>query len=148
MNGVDPVPGQTRERGEVLLIRQPLGLEATHLAGRGRIALDGLAADDPAHRGITSQPVGVVDVLVSGKPAEYRLAEHANQIMATVPTRAAINQVLSRDNHQAERVIEVAIGQQARIGGDAGTVELKLEAAVEIEPQGGGLSLTHWLHHL
>ena len=114
MNAVDPLPGEIGERGEVLVTRQPLGLEPPHLAGRGRIALDSLAADDPAHRRITPQPVGVVDVLVSGKPTEHRLAQHAHQIMATVPARAAVNQVLLRDGHQAERVIEFAIGQQVR----------------------------------
>jgi hypothetical protein len=30
-------------------------------------------AHDPLHRGIMAQPLGVVDVLVSGKPTEYRL---------------------------------------------------------------------------
>ena len=147
MNAVDPLPGQIGERGEVLVTRQPLGLEPPHLAGRGRIALDRLAADDPAHRRITSQPVGVVDVLVSGKPTEHRLAQHAHQIVATVPARAPVNQVLLRDGHQAERVIELAIGQQSGIGGDARTVKLQLETAVEIEPEGIGFGFTRWLRH-
>ena len=84
-----------------------------------RVPLDRLAADDPAHRRIASQPVGIVDVLISSKPSEHRLAQHAHQIMATVPARAAVNQVLARDSHQAKRVIEFAIGQQPGIGGDA-----------------------------
>src|SRR5260370_31382687 len=92
MNVVDPLPGETGERSEVRVIGEPLGLEPPHLAGRGRIAYDCLAADDPAHRGITSQPVGIVDVLISGKPTEHRLAQHAHQIMATVPARAPVNQ--------------------------------------------------------
>ena len=147
MNAVDPLPGEIGERGKVLIIREPLGLEPPHLAGRGRIALDSLAADDPAHRRITSQPVGVVDVLISGKPTEHRLAQHADQIVPTVPARAAVNQMLPRDGHQAERVIEFAIGQQSGIGGDAGTVELQLEAAVEIEPESIGFRFTRWMRH-
>ena len=134
MNSVDPLPGQTGERGEVLVIGQPLGLEPPHLAGRGRIALDRLAADEPAHCRITPQPVSVVDVLVSRKPTEHRLARHAHQIMPPVAARAAVNQMLLCDSHQAERVVEFAIGEQACIGGDTRTVELKLEAVVEIEP--------------
>ena len=67
--------------------------------------------------------------------------------MATVPTRATVNQVLLRDGHQAERVIELAIGQQACIGGNAGTVELQLEAALEIEPESVRFRFTRWLHH-
>jgi hypothetical protein len=73
--------------------------------------------------------------------------QHAHQIVPAVPPRAAINQVLLRDGHQAERVIEFAIGQQACIGGDAGTVELQLEAAVEIEPESIGFGFTRWLRH-
>ena len=148
VNGVDPLPRETSERGKVLVARQPLGLEPPHLAGRGRVALDSLAADNPAHRRITPQPVGVVDVFVSRKPTKHRLAQHTDKIMATVPTRATINQVLLRHGHQAECVIKLAIGQQARIGGDAGTVELELEAAVEIEPESIGLGFTRRLNHL
>jgi len=147
MNVVDPLPGETDACGKVLVGRQSLGLEPPHLAGRGRVALDGLAADNPAHRGITSQPVGVVDVFISGKPTEHRLAQHADQATATVATRATVNQVLLGDGHQAERVIEFAIGQQAGIGGDTRTVKLQLEAAVEIGPQSIGLGFTHWLRH-
>jgi hypothetical protein len=112
MNVVDPLPGESGKRGEVLVNREPLGLEPPHLAGQGRIALDGLAADDPAHRRITPQPVGVVDVFISGKPTEHRLAQHAHQIVATVPARARVNQVLARDGHHAKRGIEFAISQQ------------------------------------
>jgi len=59
-NAVDPPPRQIDERGEVLVARQPLGLEPPHQTGRSRFVLDSLAADDPAHRRITPQPVGVV----------------------------------------------------------------------------------------
>ena len=89
--------------------------------------------------------------LMSSYPASRLntdLAQHAFQIVATVPTRAAINQVLARDNHQTQRVIEFAIGQQAGIGGDARTVELQLEATVETGPQGIGLRFTRRLNHL
>jgi hypothetical protein len=147
MNAVDPPPREIGERGEVLVTREPLRLQPPHLAGRSHIALDRLAADDPAHRRITSQPVGVVDVLVSGKTTEYRLAQHADKIMPPVPPRATVNQVLLRDGHQAERVIEFAIGQQSGIGGDARTVELQLEAAVEIESESIGFGFTRWLRH-
>ena len=125
MSAIDPLPGETGERGKVLVARQPLGLEPPHLAGRGRVALDSVAADNPAHRRITPQPVGVVVVFVSRKPTKHRLAQHTYQIMLPVPARAAVNQMSASDGHQAERVIEFAIGEQACIGGDTGTVELK-----------------------
>ena len=59
--------------------------------------------------------------------------------MPTVPARVAVNQMLRCDGHQAECVIELAIGQQSGIGGDAGTVELQLEATVEIQPASIGI---------
>jgi hypothetical protein len=52
--------------------------------------------------------------------------------MPTVPARASISQILPRDYHQAENVIQLAIGQQSCIGGDAGTVELQLETASKL----------------
>jgi hypothetical protein len=67
--------------------------------------------------------------------------------MPTVPARASISQILPRDYHQAEHVIQLAIGQQSCIGRDAGTVELQLETAVEIEPGGVGFRFTRWVRH-
>jgi hypothetical protein len=67
--------------------------------------------------------------------------------VATIPARATVNQVLLRDGHQAEHIIEFAIGQQSGIGGNARTVELKLEAVVEIEPERIGFGFTRWLRH-
>jgi hypothetical protein len=136
-----------RERGEILIIGEPLSLEPPHLAGRGRILHDGPATDDPAHRRIAAQPVGVVEVFISGKTAEHGLVQHAHQIMATVPARAPVNQVLVRDVHQAKRVIEFAIGQQSGIGGNPGALKLKLEATVEIEPESIGIRFTRWMRH-
>ena len=36
---------------------------------------------------------------------------------------------------QVEGIVQLAVGQQARVGGDTGAVELELEAAVERDPQ-------------
>ena len=46
VNPVDPHPRQVRKGREVLVVRQQLGLEPPHLAGRCPAALDRLAADD------------------------------------------------------------------------------------------------------
>ena len=59
----------------------------------------------------------------------------------------AVSQMLPRDVGQAERVIQLAIGQQPAIGGDAGTVELQLQTAVEIEPESIGFRFTRWVRH-
>lgn len=48
------------------------------------------------------------------------------------------DEVLVCNSHQAERIIQFAIGQQAGVGGDARTVELQLEAAVSLDQDGEG----------
>ena len=40
------------------------------------------------------------------------------------------------DRGQAEGVVQLAVGEQAAVGGDPGAVELELQAAVEGDPQG------------
>src|SRR5271169_6403692 len=62
---VDPLAGQIGQRGQVGLCRKPLRLEAAHLAWRSRATLRRLAADNPAHRRIMTQPFGVVHVLIA-----------------------------------------------------------------------------------
>jgi hypothetical protein len=119
---VNPSPAEIGERDKVLIIREPLGLEASHLAGRGCLLRCSTTANDPAHRRIAPEPVGVVHVLVSGDTPKHRLSQHADQIVPTVPARASISQSLPRDYHQAEHVIQFPERQQTSIGGDAGTV--------------------------
>src|SRR5665811_404787 len=89
-NPVNPSPAEIGERDKVLIIRKPIRLEASHLAGGGCLLRCSTTANDPAHRRITPEPVGVVHVLVSGKATEYRLPQHSDQIMPTVPARASI----------------------------------------------------------
>ena len=99
MHPLNPSPAEIDERDKVLIIREPLGLEASHLAGGGCLFRCGATANNPAHRRIATEPVGVVHVLVSGKPTEHRLSQHSDQIMPTVPARASISQILPRDDH-------------------------------------------------
>ena len=49
---------------------------------------------------------------------------------------------------QAEGIIEFAIGQQSGVGRDSGTVELQLQAAVEIQPQNSIFRFTHRVSHI
>ena len=46
---------------------------------------DRLAADDPAHRGITPEPVGVVDILVAGETPIDGLAKETDDAVPAVP---------------------------------------------------------------
>jgi hypothetical protein len=74
---VHPVDPGAREIGECFEVRlgcQPLGLEAAHLAGRGRGLVDTLPADNGPHHRVTGKPLGVVDVFVAGEPTIDRLA--------------------------------------------------------------------------
>src|SRR3954462_6597346 len=57
---VDPPTGQINKSGNVLGPAQPLRLKAPHLARRGSRAGNSPIADDPAHRRVSAQPLGVV----------------------------------------------------------------------------------------
>ena len=67
MHRVNPRARQIGEGDEVIVRRQKLGLEPAHLAGGCATTLDGLTADNPTHRGIVAQTVGVVHVLIAGE---------------------------------------------------------------------------------
>jgi hypothetical protein len=81
---VDPLAGQVGKRREVPRCREPLRLEAAHLARRGRKALRCLAADDPAHCRIVTQALGIVHIVISSEAAEDRLPQQTDQRMASV----------------------------------------------------------------
>jgi hypothetical protein len=132
---VDPGAGQVRERREVGFGRKPLGLETAHLAGRGRRTVEPLAAHDGAHGRVAREPLGVVDVLVAGEPAVDRLPQEAEQPMADVRPAPTFGKGRGGHRGQAKGVVQLAVGEQAAVGGDPGPVELELEPAVEGEPQ-------------
>ena len=135
MHPVDPGAGQVRERREVRLARQPLGLEAAHLAGRGRRSVHALAADDGAHHRIAGEPLGIVDVFVAGEPAVDRLAQQTRQMVPDVPATPPLAECRGGHRGQAEGVVQLAVGEQAAVRGDPRTVELELDAAVEGDPK-------------
>ena len=147
MHAVDPLAGQIGESGEVLFRREPLGLEAAHLARRSRATRGRLAADDPAHRRIMAQPLGVVHILVSGKPPEHRLPQQPDQSMPAVLAGARVGERLARHRGQAERVVEFAIGEQSGIGGDHRAAKLQHQPAVEIEPESLVIRFTRRVRH-
>ena len=144
---VDPLARQIGESGEVLRPRQPLGLEAAHLAGRGAGPIGRSVADHPAHRRIAAQPLGVVHILVAGQPPEYRLPQQPDQQMPSVLAGACLRQSLATACGQTEHVVQLAIGEQSAIGGDHRTAELEHQAAVEIEPQRLAFRFTRRVRH-
>src|SRR3954447_14708664 len=71
---VNPLTRQIDKSGKVLGPAKPLCLEAAHLAGRGGRPADRPVPNYPAHCRVTTQPLGVIHVLVPGQPPEHRLA--------------------------------------------------------------------------
>jgi hypothetical protein len=84
MDPVDPGTGQIRQGFHVGLGRQPLGLEAPHLTAQCRRTIETLTPDNGPHRGIESEALGVVHVLVARQPTEYRLPKQTAQRVAHV----------------------------------------------------------------
>jgi hypothetical protein len=89
----DPGARQIRQHCQVALGRQPLGLEAAHLAARCRRTIEPLAVDDRPHGWITGEPLGVVDVLVSGEPPKHRSPKQSAQRVTPVLAAAAIEEL-------------------------------------------------------
>jgi len=131
---VDPRAGQGGERRQVRLGREPLGLEAAHLAGRRRQPVEPFPPHDGAHRWIAGEPLGVVHVLVTGEAAGDRLPQEAEQPVASVLPAPPFGESGCGHRGQAESVVQFAVGEQAAVRGDSGAVELELEPAVEGDP--------------
>jgi hypothetical protein len=68
---VDPDAGQVPERLHVGIGRQPLGLEARHLAARSCGTIEPATANDRSHGRVAGEPLGVVDILLAGEPTEH-----------------------------------------------------------------------------
>ena len=71
-----------------------------------------VAADDPSHRRIMPKPLGVIDILVSGKPPEHRLPQNSDQSVAAVLARPRV----AGQIRKAERVVEFAVARTATCG--------------------------------
>ena len=147
MNTVDPLAGKLDKRREVLLHCQPARLETPHLARRCRRDKSRLATNNPAHRRIMAQALGVVHVFVSGEPTEYRLPQHPDQVMAAVLAGARVREQLTRHRGQPERVVEFTIGKQPSIGSHHRAAKLKHQAAIEIQPKSIRFRFTRWVRH-
>ncbi len=108
MHELDPLARQVGKSKEVRRCREPLSFEAAHLARRCCVTVSRFPADNPAHRWIVAQALGVVHVLISSKAAEYRLPQQADQRMAAVPAGSRISECPARHLGQAECIVEFA----------------------------------------
>jgi hypothetical protein len=57
-------------------------------------------------------------------------------LLTFVPPAPALGKDRRSCRGQAEGVVQLAVGEQAGVGGDPGLVELELEPAAEGDPQG------------
>ena len=94
-----------------------------------------------------AQPLGVVDVLVSGKPTEHRLPQHTDQRMQAVFAGAGVGEPVAGQIRKAECVVEFAIGKQPSIEGDDRTAKLNGQSAVVIEPERLAVRFTRRVRH-
>ena len=93
-----------------------------------------MAADDPPHGGITAQTVGIVHVVVPTKASENGLAELPDHLMPPVLTGTAVLEETPGNLSQAKGIVKLPVGEKSSVGSDLGTVELKLQSTVEIDP--------------
>jgi hypothetical protein len=147
VHAIDPGAGQIGQGGKIGPAAQPCGLEASHLAARCGITIHPAAIHHGPHRGIIGQSVGVVDIFVAGEAAENRLAKQAGRQMAGVLAAPSIRQRPPGEIGQRKGVVEFAVGQQTGVGSDPAAVELRPQAAVEIDPQGTIIRFTRWVFH-
>ena len=132
MNLVDPYPVHVGQGFDVRVGGQNLRLEAPHLTRGCCLSFDGLAADNPPHDRVETEPVGIVHVVVPTKAPENGLAELPDKTVATVFPTTSVREYAPGNLAQPDRIVQFPVRQQSRIGSDLGTVELKLEPTVKI----------------
>ena len=87
--------------------------------------------------GITAQTVGVVHVVVATKTAKEGLAELSRHAVPPVLAGAAVSEKTSGNLGQAKGIVKFPVGAQPGVRSNLGTMEFKLQTAVEIDPQRG-----------
>jgi hypothetical protein len=107
-----------------------------------------MAADDPSHDRVEAEPVGIVHVVVPAKAPENGLAELRDKTVATVLPTTGVRQYVPGNLAQSDRIVQFPVRQQPGVGSDLGTVELKLEPTVKIQPQNPYFRFTHRVSHI
>jgi hypothetical protein len=147
MNEIDPLSRKIGKGRKVLFGGEPSSLEAAHLARWGGTAMSRLTADDPAHRRIMAQTLGVVHIFVSGKAAKHGLPQHSDESVPAILAGPCVREAVAGHRGQAERVIDFPVGQQSGIRGHDGAAKLEHQTAVEIEPENLIIRFTRRVRH-
>jgi hypothetical protein len=94
-----------------------------------------LAADDGAHGRIAGEPRGIVHVFIAGQSAVDRLPQQAQQPVPNVLSAPTLGKSQRGHGSQAEGVVQLPVSEQPAVRGDPSVMELKLDPAVEGDPQ-------------
>ena len=148
MNLIDPHPVHVGQGLNVRIGGQKLRLETPHLAGRGCLFRNGMAADDPSHDRGEAEPVGIVHVVIPAKASENGLAELPDKTVTTILPTTGVRECVPGNLGQSDRIIQFPIRQQPGVGRDLGTVELQLQPTVKTEPQNPCFPFTHRVSHI
>ena len=106
------------------------------------MSFDGLAANNPAHGGITSQTLGIIHVFITANASKQRLAELTRHAVPSVLAGTAALKNSPGNLCQAKGVIKLSIGEEPTVRGNLGTMEFQLQSAVKIDPQRGLFAFT------
>jgi hypothetical protein len=107
-----------------------------------------MATDDPPHGRVEAEPVGIVHIVVSAKASKYGLPELPDKTVTTVLPTTGVRECVPGNLGQSDCTIQFPVRQQPSVGSDLGTVELKLESTVEIQPQNLIFRFTHRASHI
>ncbi len=107
-----------------------------------------MTANNPTHGGITAQTVGIVHVVVATKTAKNGLAELADHAVPPVLASATVGKNIASHLTKFNGVIKLSVGKQPGVRGDCGTVELQLQATVEIDPKAHLFRFTYRMRHI
>ena len=92
MKPVDPLAVQIGQRCPVLGRGQRLGLEPTHLRGRGSLRVNSTATYNLSHDRIEGETVGIVNILIARQPPIDRLPEQPVEPVDGVLASAGVAQ--------------------------------------------------------
>jgi hypothetical protein len=81
------------------------------------------------------QPLGIVDVLISGEASLHGLPEKSGHLVNPVCACLAVGQRRARQIGQAERGVHFPHEQQTAVRTELRTPELQPHATVKIQPQ-------------
>ena len=85
---------------------------------------------------------------MSAKAFENGLVVLPDKTVTTVLPTTGVRECVPGNLGQSDRIVQFPVRQQAGVGSDLGTMELKLQATVKIEPQNRRFRFTHRVSHI